>query len=142
MINREKIWKWLIVLSITGILLATYLFYNYLTKPAVEVCYFNVRINCDAVTKGSLATIFGIPVSLIGLVGYIVILFSSIIKNKKLLLFMSTFGMFFCLYITYQEIFVLNVICPVCLACQLVMIAVFILAVILNFVNKKDKKLS
>ena len=136
--RRERLWRWCIGLSITGIILAAYLFYNFLTKPPVEVCYITSRINCDAVTKGSLATIFGVPVSQIGLIGYIIILFSSIIKNRRLLLYMSAFGMLFCVFITYQEVFILSVICPVCLACQFAMFAIFILSLVLNF----DRRLS
>lgn len=137
MFTKENIWKTAIALSILGIFLATYLFYNFLAKPAIESCYINSVVNCDAVTKGPLATLFGIPVSLIGLMGYIVILFSSFIKNSKLLLAMSTFGMVFCLYITFQEVFNLQVVCPVCLLCQLDMFIVFILALKLNFGFKK-----
>ena len=133
MLTKNNIWKALIVLSVLGILLATYLFYNFLAKPLFESCYFNSRINCDAVTKGSLSTLFGIPVPLIGLLGYITILFSSVFKKKLLVLGMSTFGMVFCLFITYQEIFILKVICPVCLTCQLVMLVVFILSLVLNY---------
>jgi uncharacterized membrane protein len=137
---KSGIWNVLICLSILGILLASYLFYNFLTKPLFESCYFNSRINCDAVTKGSLSTLFGIPVSLIGLIGYIVILLSSVFKKKLLVLGMSTFGMLFCLSITYQEVFNLKVICPVCLTCQLVMLTVFLLAVYLNANKKVNEK--
>jgi uncharacterized membrane protein len=137
---KDNLWKALIFLSILGILLASYLFYNFLTKPLVESCYINSHINCDAVTKGALSTLFGIPVSLVGLAGYIVILFSSILKKKKTVLFMTTFGMCFCLFITYQEVFRLKVICPVCLTCQLVMLTVFLLAADLNFGIKKINK--
>jgi uncharacterized membrane protein len=139
MLANNYLWKALIILSSLGILLAIYLFYNFLTKPLVESCYFNSFINCDAVTKGSLSTLFGIPVSLVGLIGYVVILLSSILKKKLLVLGMSTFGMVFCLFITYQEIFRLKVICPVCLTCQLVMLVVFLLAIYLN-VNLKSSK--
>ena len=136
MFSKTSIWKILIGLSSFGIILAIYLFYNYLARPAMESCYVNSTVNCDAVTKGVLSTLFGIPVSLIGLTGYIIILLSSIYKKKKLVLGMSTFGMIFCLSITYQEIFVLKVICPVCLTCQIVMLLVFLLAIKLNL-NKK-----
>jgi uncharacterized membrane protein len=138
MLSKNSVWKALICLSILGILLASYLFYNFLTKPLIESCYFNSHINCDAVTKGSLSTLFGIPVSLVGLIGYIVILLCSIFKKQLLVLGMVTFGMVFCLFITYQEVFRLKVICPVCLTCQLVMLTVFLLAIYLN-VGKKHK---
>lgn len=139
MFTKEKIWKTVLALSILGILLASYLFYNFLTKPAIESCYINSFVNCDAVTKGPLSTLFGIPVSLIGLSGYIIILISSLIKNSKLLLTMSAFGMAFCLYITTQEVFGLRVICPVCLVCQLNMLIVFLLALKLNYGFKKNE---
>jgi uncharacterized membrane protein len=138
MIKFEKIWQILIILSVIGIILAVYLLYNFLTKPLIESCYINTFINCDAVTKGSLSTLFGVPVSLIGLIGYITIFLSSILKKKRLVFGMSTFGLAFCLYITFQEIFLLKVICPVCLACQIVMLLVFIFSLTLNFRFKRQ----
>jgi uncharacterized membrane protein len=137
MFAKSNIWKALIALSILGILLATYLFYNFFTKPLIESCYLNSHVNCDSVTKGSLSTLFGIPVSLIGLTGYIVILLFSVFKKKLLVLGMSAFGMAFCLFITFQEIFILKVICPVCLTCQLVMLIIFLLGIYLNLNIKK-----
>ena len=129
---KFNVWKVLIILSIFGIFLATYLFYNFLTKPLHESCYINSAMNCNAITKGSLSTLFGVPVSLVGLIGYIVILLSSIFKKKKTVFGMSAFGMAFCLYITFQEVFFLHVFCPVCLACQLTMLVVFLVALAIN----------
>jgi uncharacterized membrane protein len=116
------------VLSAIGILLASFLFYNYLTKPVVEVCTINDRINCDAVTKGVLSTLFGIPVSLIGLAGYITIFISSCLKKKKVVLGASAFGLIFCLRLTILEVFSVKVICPVCLACQVDILIIFLLS--------------
>jgi len=64
---------------------------------------------------------------------------AGMIKNIKMLGILATFGMVFCLFITYQEIFILKVICPVCLTCQLVMFTVFLLAIYLNINPKKHK---
>ena len=123
----EKMWKAVTVLSLIGIVLGSYLFYNYLSPSPFTLCDINSTVNCDAVTKGPLAEFMGVPVSLVGLIGYALILVSGILKNKKLLLFMSTFGMLFCLRLTYLEIFSLKVFCPVCGACQLVMLTLFII---------------
>jgi len=124
----SKIYKASILLSLIGIGLATYLFYSYLAPTSPGFCNISATVNCDAVTKGNLAEIFSIPVSLIGLIGYILILYSSLMRLKKLHLFMSSFGMLFCLRLTYLEILVEKVYCPVCLACQLVMLTLFILS--------------
>ncbi|MEJ2347809.1 MAG: vitamin K epoxide reductase family protein [Patescibacteria group bacterium] len=128
-----NIWKIVKTLSIIGIVLALYLFYEFLAAAPVDLCYINSSVNCGAVTKGSLSTFLGMPVSLIGLVGYIILYVSSVLKKKKLLLGMAAFGMVFCLRITYLELFVVKVICPVCLACQTVMLLIFLLALPLNF---------
>jgi uncharacterized membrane protein len=42
----------------------------------------------------------------------------------------------FCISIAYIELFKLNVICPVCITCQILMISVFILSLLLNFKKK------
>lgn len=131
--SDKTFYKITIALSVIGIALASYLFYNYLTRPVVEICTINEQVNCDAVTKGVLSTLFGIPVSLIGLVGYLSILVFSFLKNKKMVLGMALFGLIFCLRLTILELFSLKVICPVCMACQVDMLAVFLLAVFANF---------
>jgi len=137
MFTEKNLWRITVFLSIIGICLAGYLFFEFMTKPAMEPCYINSKINCDAVTKGSLSTILGIPVPFVGLVGYIVILLSAFFKKRRLVLGMATFGMLFCLVITYQELFLLNVLCPVCLTCQLVMLVVFLLGLKLNLISVK-----
>lgn len=128
MTKKTSLWKISLILSLIGIILASYLFYSFLAPNPPGLCDINATINCKAVTKGVLATIFGIPVSLVGLIGYILILYSSLLKLKKLHLFMTGFGMIFCLRLTFLEIFVEKVYCPICLACQLIMLILFIIS--------------
>jgi uncharacterized membrane protein len=53
---------------------------------------------------------------------------------------MTSFGMVFCLRLTYLEIFQENVFCPVCGACQIVMLVLFIISVKLNRSNAPAQK--
>ncbi len=128
MLKKISLWKISAGLALIGIGLASYLFYSYLSPNPPGFCNLSPTINCNAVTKGALATLFGIPVSLIGLIGYILILYSSLLKLKKLHLFMAGFGMLFCLRLTFLEIFSEKVYCPICLACQLIMLVLFIIS--------------
>lgn len=137
MLREHKIWTIISILATIGIGLAIYLSYNYLSPHPLELCNINSTINCDAVTKGELRQWFGVPVPFVGLLGYIVILISAYFKQKKLALAMATFGMLFCLRLTYLEVFVLKVICPVCLLCQLDMLSVFTLTIMLLRSSKK-----
>lgn len=130
--KSESLWKAVIILSIFGIILASYLLYNTLDPNPFKVCSVNAWINCDPVTKGSLAYLFGIPVAFIGLVGYFVILAAGITRQKKLLIGMTTFGMLFCLRLLFLEIFVERILCPVCILCQMTMLSVFVLGIALN----------
>ena len=132
---REKLFFWVKVLALIGIGLALFLLWEQFFHPAFQPCNINENVNCNAVISGAVAKTLGIPTPLIGLIGYIVIFFATLKKNAKLVLGMATFGLLFCLYIAFRELFQLHVICPVCVACQIDMITVFILGIIL--VRKK-----
>lgn len=127
-LHNQLMWKTSTILASIGILLAIYLFYSYLTPVPPGLCDISATVNCNAVTKGNLAELFSIPVSLVGLIGYIFILYASIMRFKKLHLFMSAFGMIFCLRLTILELLVEKVYCPVCLTCQLIMLTLFIIS--------------
>ena len=129
---KEKYFDWVKILAVLGIFLAVYLLWQQFFKPSFQPCNINATVNCDAVVSGPVAKTLGIPTPLIGLMGYLIILFSSFKRNARLVLGMATFGLLFCLYIAYMEIFQLRVICPVCILCQLDMISVFILGIILS----------
>ncbi len=137
--NESKILKRIKILASIGILLAIYLVWQQFARPSFTPCSINAQINCDAVISGPLATTFGIPTPLIGLTGYIVILVAAFLARKKIILAMSTFGLAFCLWLGYVEIFQLSVLCPVCIMCQLVMIAVWVSSIQLLRENKVDE---
>lgn len=134
---KEKYFDWVKILAVVGIFLALFLLWERYFKPSFQPCNINATINCDAVISGPLADTLGIPTALIGMTGYIVILFAAIKKNTKLLLGTAAFGLAFCLYLLYMEVVVLKVLCPVCLACQADMLTVFILGLLLN--KKKEQ---
>lgn len=130
-ITSSSLWKMIAVLAILGVFLASYLLYSYLFQPSFQPCSINATINCDAVIKGEVSTFMGIPTSLYGLVGYLLILFASLKKQTKLVFGVALFGLLFCLRITFIEIFLLKVYCPVCLLCQIDMAILFIFSFVL-----------
>ncbi len=133
----KKLFFAVIILSVIGIILAVFLMYEQLFQTAFKPCTISSTVNCDAIISGPVAKTLGIPTPLIGLAGYVIILLSSIFQKKKLMLFMSTFGLIFCLWIGYRDIFELHTICPVCIGCQIVMTSVFVLSLLIT-VNKKS----
>ena len=129
---KEKYFGWVKILGVIGIGLALFLLWERYYSPAFQPCNINSTINCEAVIRGEVSDTLGIPTPLIGLIGYIFILFGAFKKNAKLILGMSAFGLAFCLYIAFREIFQLHVLCPVCILCQLDMITVFVLGILLT----------
>lgn len=130
--KEQKLFFWLKILALIGILLAVYLIYEQAFRPAWQPCRINSTVNCDAVISGAVSKTLGIPTPWYGLTGYIIIFLASIWKNKKLVMGMATFGLLFCAYIGYRELWLLHTVCPVCIGCQIDMLATFILALILN----------
>lgn len=121
---HKKYFQFITFLSILGIGLALYLWYSQTFKPAFQPCYVNSLINCDAVIKTEVGYLFGIPVPIIGLIGYIAILLGSLFKKSKFTFGMALFGTLFCLRITIIDLFIVKTICPVCLTCQAVMLMI------------------
>lgn len=119
------------ILSLMGMGLAVYLLWQQYFHPSFQPCRINAIVNCDAIISGAVAKTFGIPTPLIGLTGYVVIFLGAVWRKKKLVFGMATFGLVFCLWIAYRELFELRVICPICIACQIIMISVFSLSVAL-----------
>jgi uncharacterized membrane protein len=126
-----KLFTYIKALSVTGIVLAIYLLVEQVTQSSFRPCNINSTVNCNAIISGAVSNTFGVPTPLIGLIGYICILLAAFFKKKKAILGFAAFGLLFCLWIAYQELFQLHVICPVCIACQVIMISVFSLALVL-----------
>ncbi|MGA3292218.1 MAG: vitamin K epoxide reductase family protein [Candidatus Microgenomates bacterium] len=135
---KEKYFDWVKILAILGIGLAVFLLWEQFFHPSFQPCNINSTVNCNAIINGLVAKTLGIPTPLVGLVGYVFILIGAFRKNAKLVLGMSSFGLAFCLYIAYRELFQLHVVCPVCILCQLDMITVFILGILLQKKSEPD----
>ncbi|MBI5728811.1 MAG: vitamin K epoxide reductase family protein [Candidatus Magasanikbacteria bacterium] len=141
--ENKKIYFAIKLLAVAGIVTAVYLLVEqFMPAEAFRPCTINSTVNCDAVISGPLAKTLGIPTPLYGLAGYVGILLGAIFLKRKLILGLAIFGLLFCLWIGYREIFQLRVICPVCILCQLVMLSIFGLAVALNIKEKTPPALT
>jgi uncharacterized membrane protein len=113
----------LIVLTVIGIGLATYLTY---------IHYANVKPLCGRgggtclkVQTSEYSKLAGVPVALIGLIGYILILGTLLAPDEERWRFATvalTLGGFgFSAYLTYREVFSLEAICEYCVGSAVLM---------------------
>jgi uncharacterized membrane protein len=107
-------------LAIAGILVSSFSLYHHFSTSATSFCSFGESFNCDLVNRSTYSTLFGLPVALLGIVGYSLILaLATAYRNKAetpvILLITSLGGLGFSLYLTYVEGFVLHAWCILCL---------------------------
>jgi len=106
--------KWvLIVLAIVGIVassLALREHYRTDTSP----CSINERWDCGIVNHSPYAMLFGIPVAVIGIVGYLLLGVLAFRKAYRVMLAAALGGLGFALYLAHIESAVLGVWCIYC----------------------------
>jgi uncharacterized membrane protein len=120
----------LIVLATIGVALAGYLTYLHYSGGEVPC---SIKGNpCSQVQKSQYSMLAGIPVALIGLIGYIVILGSLLLRETETTRFATaglTLGGFgFSLYLTYREVFTLEKICEWCVGSAILMTIMMVLS--------------
>jgi uncharacterized membrane protein len=120
----------LIVLSVIGVGLAGYLTYVHYSGAA-PICSSSGN-PCSQVQKSEYSKLAGVPVALIGLIGYIVILGSLLIREDERTRFATaalTLGGFgFSAYLTSREAFSLHKYCEWCLGSAGLMTVMMLLA--------------
>jgi uncharacterized membrane protein len=121
----------LIVLALLGVGWAGYLTYVHYSGAA-PVCSLKGD-PCAQVQKSVYSELAGVPVALIGLIGYFLILCSLLVHEEertRLLTAALTLGGFgFSLYLTYREVFSLHKICEDCVASAVLMTIIMCLSV-------------
>jgi len=126
-----------IVTAVIGLAVSTYLSVAKLANKDV-LCFVGAS-DCNIVNSSGYSMWRGIPVAILGVLGYVLILTILLILSKQknessvimLALFSVTlFGMLYSLYLTYVEIFIIHAICPWCLTSATAMFVLFIISAI------------
>jgi len=135
--NSQPALFWaIIVLAVLGVLDAVYLLIYKLTGNN-QMCLGNG--GCHDVNFSPYSQIGGIPVSVYGIVAYLLIIVILLLESKvkaarengPLVVFgISLAGVAFEAYLTWIEVKVIHAICPFCVATMVIISLIFILAAI------------
>jgi uncharacterized membrane protein len=126
-------------LACLGVLDAIYLLVYKLTNNNA-MCLGNG--GCHNVNFSSYSEIGGIPVSVFGIVAFLIIVglllleprLKIVKENGPLAIFgISLAGVAFTAYLTWLEVYVIHAICPFCVASAVIIALIFILAIIRLF---------
>ena len=126
MTDRALHWI-LLVLALAGIGIAGYLTYVHYEELS-PLCTTG---GCEKVQSSEYAKVGGVPVPLIGLVGYVAIFVSLLLRGElaRLATAAMAFGGFaFSVYLTYLELFEIDAICQWCVGSAVVMTLIAIFA--------------
>ena len=120
-IGRAYLMTGIMLVAVAGIAVSSVSLYEHFATSKTSFCDFSESFNCDIVNRSAYSTVLGVPVALIGIVGYVLLAtLATVYRNQAqtpaLLLIASAGGMGFALYLTYVEKFVLGVWCILCLA--------------------------
>jgi uncharacterized membrane protein len=121
----------LIVIATIGLGWATYLTYVHYSG---ESPFCSIKGNpCEQVQTSVYSELAGVPVALIGAIGYLLILGSLLVSDGESGRFATaalTLGGFgFSVYLTYREVFTLHKICEDCVASAVIMTILMCLSI-------------
>lgn len=123
------------VLAALGLVISAFSLHHHLSSSKDSFCNLTQSFNCDLVNRSSYSTFLGVPVALIGILGYLLVLALATLYRRKaetpyMLLIVSLVGTAFALYLTCLEAYVIHAWCILCLSS----LAVIILLTACSFV--------
>jgi vitamin-K-epoxide reductase (warfarin-sensitive) len=109
------------ILAVCGVVVSSVSLQHHYAKSKTEYCDIGEAFNCDIVNRSEYSSILGIPVALIGMLGYaglagLATVYRQRQETPALLLGGALAGLAFALYLTYIEARVLGVWCILCLS--------------------------
>jgi uncharacterized membrane protein len=130
--SERALWRVMVVVAVIGLGVATFLTILHYTRTVVPCAAHGNP--CEVVQTSIYSHVLGIPVALLGLLGYVAILVTLLVPPSELsrvaTLGVTLFGVAFSGYLTYREIFTLKAICEWCVSSAVMMALLFICAVI------------
>lgn len=123
----------IVALSLLGFAISSYSFAHHESFVSGAFCNLDATFSCDIVNRGPYSELFGIPVAIIGMLGYGFLVAAAAmclrrpdeLPAKTFLFLASAGGLAFSAYLTGLEAFVLKAWCILCLTSQLSIVIIF-----------------
>jgi vitamin-K-epoxide reductase (warfarin-sensitive) len=133
---RRRLMVVVAVVALAGVAVSSFSLYHHFSKSKSSFCNISESFNCDLVNRSQYSTVLGVPVALVGIMGYLLILGLATVYREKaetpaMLLIVSAVGLGFALYLTYIETHVLGAWCILCLTSFTLIVASAVLSAVL-----------
>ena len=134
---NSKSWTFTLFISIIGLLDSIYLLIIKISQNPL-LCIQGIG-DCWSVNTSKYSEVYGIPVSIFGILGYLlisllilIIRYNTALEKKASYLFFgfTCIGFLYSFYLTYIEIFVLKALCPFCILSAIIMTVLFVISLV------------
>lgn len=134
MISSNLANRLIFLLSLLGLVVASFLFYEYSLSGPI-LC--PTGVGCDIVRASPYSKFFGISIPILGIIFYLVMAAFSVVHShdlpkklvRQLQLLVAVTGVIFGSYLTYLEAFVIKAFCFWCVTSFIISVAILLLIV-------------
>jgi uncharacterized membrane protein len=143
-IKTDRLMSVIAILAVCGVAISSISLKHHYAISKTAYCEIGETFNCDIVNRSAYSTIFGIPVALIGMLGYGVVgALATVYRERQetpTILFTATVaGLAFASYLTYIEGHVLGVWCILCLTSFAVIASMTVLSATVWVKSRPDR---
>lgn len=129
----------ILLLSIVGVFVSAYATYQHYRPAGTSFCNLNNVVSCDIVNKSKYAETAGVPVAIIGMLGYLILTGFALMlvtqrrerTSRKALVIFSGGALLFSFYLTFVELFWLQALCLLCITSQIIILLIFVISLML-----------
>lgn len=131
--STKRLMNMVAILALCGIVVSSVSLQHHYATSKTAYCDIGETFNCDIVNRSEYSSLLGIPVALIGMLGYAALAALATVYRQRsetpaMLFCGAAAGMVFALYLTYIEARVLGVWCILCLSSLVLIAATTLLA--------------
>src|SRR5947209_672363 len=138
--SARTLWRTMVVLTVLGLGVASYL--TYIHYAGIKPLCGRGGGGCEIVQSSQYSRLAGVPVALIGLLGYVAILGSLLAPESEQSRFATVaftlIGFGFSAYLTYRELFSIHHLCEWCLSSAIIVTILALLSIV-RFLRADDR---
>ncbi len=132
----QRLMNLVAILAVCGIAVSSVSLQHHFATSKTAYCEIGATFNCDIVNRSEYSSLLGIPVALIGMLGYAALAgLATVYRERRetpaTLFGAAAAGLAFALYLTYIEGHVLGVWCILCLTSLAVIATTTILSAVI-----------
>lgn len=125
---EEKMRYVIAVLAAAGIVVSCLALAQHYGAPAQPIDLTHSVWNSAYVNQSSFATLYGMPVALLGVAGYLLLAVLALLRRVVLTVYLAGIGLAYGLYLTNIEAHILHIWCVYCVASLILTVAIAFLA--------------